>query len=409
MAMDYQQMLAAASAPPPNPQPGSMIPPTLGQPMPSAGTPPPDASGGMGSYAGMTQPQDPTLTAINKPAQTPAEVETRKSGWQAVWDKFTTDPNLQRAMLMVGAHMMQPLAPGQTTMGHLGQSLALGSQAINAGEYANYEKSRQDTKDQQETAESGARVAASKASTAETQARTPGTIADSKVKTDTAQARIDEANTASATAKLALAKATSQEEVDKIQRDLDKHKLQIEQAVPDAVRKKAVMAELEAAGLKADEAKARINASKAAAGASGSAARANNLKADESQITLDVLKKMPDSEKKEFLTKTGKYSTSASGVTQQASLWGDLYDKLPATDSSKSGKTREQFQMKMLTEAKSKDALESLTKYMAANGDDPEIIQGLTELIKGNMSAKKAAAGTPGPGTRPPLDSFQKK
>ncbi len=100
---------------------------------------------------------------------------------------------------------------------------------------------------------------------------------------------------------------------------------------------------------------------------------------------------MPADEKKQFLTKTGKYSTHTSGIGQQSVMWGDIYDKLPDADPSKKGRTKEQFQMERLSSAKQADVMGMLTKYLQAGGDDKDVIQSMTDLVKGNLADKKAA------------------
>ena len=72
---------------------------------------------------------------IGKP-KTPAEAAERKSQWSQIFEKIGQDPSLQRALMLAGVSMMQPLAPGQTTGGKIGEGLGVGLAAYESGEAA---------------------------------------------------------------------------------------------------------------------------------------------------------------------------------------------------------------------------------------------------------------------------------
>lgn len=79
------------------------------------------------------QPQSPGFGTLMQgsplqmgPPQTPEEGEMRKQGWSSFLDRVATDPQLQALMFGIGARMAQPIAPGQNTIGHIGQSVSGG-------------------------------------------------------------------------------------------------------------------------------------------------------------------------------------------------------------------------------------------------------------------------------------------
>jgi hypothetical protein len=92
-----------------------------------------DLTQGGGGFNGMMTPM-PEIEAAHIPAATPQEVEKRRSGWMQLVQKFQENPNLQRAMMLVGANLMQPLPPGQTPGGALGQSAVVGMNAYQMGQ-----------------------------------------------------------------------------------------------------------------------------------------------------------------------------------------------------------------------------------------------------------------------------------
>ncbi len=58
-----------------------------------------------------------------KPPTDAADYQKRLGGWQAFMQRFKTDPQLQRAALMLGTNLLQPKGVGQSTAGHFGASL----------------------------------------------------------------------------------------------------------------------------------------------------------------------------------------------------------------------------------------------------------------------------------------------
>ena len=346
------------------------------------------------AYGPITQSQ-PDVSAIERPATSPEEIEQRKAGWQQV----LSNPNFIRALGFMGAQLMQPVQPGQTRMGHFGAAAATGMTVMQMGEYAQYEQDLAAKKEARAQKESDVNIEGTRARTETERAQLPGVKARSDVDVGSAQAKIAKAKTESDKAKFDLEKATKVEEVDAIERDLAKRKLNIQKEIPDASLRAAALAEVDAAGLTVQEARQRIATLAAQAGSATAAAKASGVKTAADQITVDVLTGMDAQEKKEFLTKTGRYSTHVSTFGNQTEGYGKLYDGLKKSapnDPRIKGKTREQFQMDGLSSLKQQDASPALKNYIAAismaNMDpDPDIVAGLSEQMKSNIAAKKGS------------------
>lgn len=337
--------------------------------------------------ADVIQP-DPIMAEIAVPASSPEELAARKSGWEQVAQRVQTDPNLRRAMLFAGISMMQPKPIGQTTLGALGQAMMSGASAFQLGEAAQVE---QDIKLAKERRAEEAHTA----DIAEKKARLPGVQAESKVKAATVDDLIAQTRIAREKAEFELQKALSVEEVEKVERELRKRKAEVEASIPDDARRKAILAELEAAALAAKAKSAEIALKQSQAAQAGAAAAESRADTALKQVTVKELESMPPEERRQFLTKSGKYAGATSGIVQQAELWGKIYDRLPATDPNKAGKTREQFQMEQLKSAKAEQVTGMLKNYVMAGGDDPEVISGLGELIKQEVIRRKPPAPAP--------------
>jgi len=360
--MDYTEMLGPQAQPPAQP-----------------------VAGGYSTAMGEGQVPDELQP---KPAASAAEVEQRKAGWLAALDKVQNDPNLARALGMFGASMLQPKSPGQTTAGKFGQSYVVGQTAFDAGKLSETQLEMQKREQARRESESGAKVALEKA-------RLPGVVAESKVAENTVDSKITAAKTAAEAAAFNLSKAKSEEDVAKIEREIKTRKLEAMKLVSDEKVRASVEAEYDDLILKADQARANLGLTKAR-GAQVSA------EAGKDQITLDVLKGMGPDEQKQFLTKTGKYSVHTSGIGQQSTMWGEIYDKLPDTDPNKTGKTREQFQMERLSSAKVADTAKQMSDYvkamdLAGKEPDPEVLDLFNQAIKSSVGSRagKPATATP--------------
>ena len=348
-----------------------------------------------GSFSGTVTPAaapDP-LALIRKPVATPQEIEQRKTGWAAVWDKLQNDPNLQAALSVAGAKMSQPVHRGESAFGNLTNAVVAGQGAFKAGELLQRQQKREDTTDAQKAAESAAEVAQRNAQTETSRAQLPGVQADVRVKTATVDDRIKKAKEEAEKATLDLSKAREEEDVAKVERTVKKRKAEIAQTIPDANIRSAMLAELDKPELELEATRARIQASKASAASSYASAAEHKAGATMKELTVKELEAMPPAERKQFLTKTGQYSATSSALSQHATLWGGLYEKLPADDPNRKGKTKEQFVMERLQSAKQKDAIELYLKAKQVGMDDADIdALGLKE-----MALESAATKKPGP------------
>lgn len=352
------------------------------------GTPQPQVAAPQ--MAGITNPA-PEAPAIYKPAATPEEIETRKGSWQ----QLLQNPNIMRALGMMGVQLVQPIQPGQSRLGAFGQALGTGMAAMQAGEFTDFERRLKERQETRKDKESQAAIGASNATTNLRVAQLPGAQAESALAQGTLQSKISAAEQAVEEAGVRIKSAKTAQELKEIELNLTKRRAEIEKSIPDEKIRAAALAKVDAQILAVDEARAKIDETKATAGLRGAQAKEAEADAGVKEVTRDILMKMDPAEQKAFLTKSGKYSATSSAFQQQAETWGSIYDKLPADDPMKKGKTREQFQMHQLRSAKAKDAAEILTKYLANFGDDPGIISGLTELIKQNIDSQR---GAPSPG-----------
>jgi hypothetical protein len=327
------------------------------------------------------------LAMMQRPVQSPAELEARKSGWQMAAEKLS-DPNLLRALGFAGAAMAMP-------GGSVGHGLATGMTAFQAGEYADIAKKREDEKFALEQRQAGATYESTQAGTGATlaqtdlaKARLPGAQAQSGVEVATADSRIAQAKAESQKAVIAAKAAQRVEDLAPLEESIRERRLLIERQIPDETVRRQILAEVEKAEIAVQQAKQTLAKGKTE-GAIG-------------DITLDVLKGMSKEDQAAFLTKSGKFASSAagSGIAQQASMWGAIYDKLPETDPHKKGKTREQFQMTQLQSTKAKDITDMMKNYVLAGGDDPAIIAQFSDILKGQLGARQGGEPAPGGGSK---------
>lgn len=370
----------------PAPFTGMLMPPAV-----AASTDAPPAPLG-GNFQDVITPP-PALAAMAKPATDPVEVEARKSIWSDLFTKLKTDQNLQRALQMGLAFAAQPRPIGQTGIGHLANAGVFGTTAYQMGEYAQTEADQkaQAAKDTSEASQAGTKKTAAQAQQEQQAA---------EVGRQTMQDRVDKIKTEAKDAKFKYEKEVRVEELDKAKREYEKRKLDIAKSIPDEKLRKAAEAEYDDVLAKLDERRARVqehlgNAGLRSAQASETLAdqRKKAAEADAQEMTADLLRNMPDDERKAFLTKTGKYSNHTSGVTQQRDMWGEIYDKLPA-DSPHKKVDKASFLFDRMSQAKASDNIKILTDYIKAGGDDADLIKMLTENAKG--TAVTRAPGAPG-------------
>lgn len=221
-----------------------------------AGDPGQDAAN-MG-YNQMMQPQPDMawLEAAQRPASGPEEFKSRLSGWTEIVQKFQTDSNLQRALMMAGAMMMQPIQPGQTAGGNLGNAAVVGMNAYTAGMAADREAMMK--KAQEGRAERGLQVqeAESRSRIGEREAKLPleveglrtqnraGAVA-ANVAEETQGSKIAQARTEAQKASLELQKMLDNKEVDALERAYNVRKARLLAGVTDLTLRRSIEAELQ--------------------------------------------------------------------------------------------------------------------------------------------------------------------
>ena len=335
-----------------------------------------------------------SLLPPETPATTPEELEVRKRGWSEVWQRLQSDTNLLHAIGTTGARLAQPLQHGQTAGGNLSNAIQAGQNAYQAGEYNTYQMGREMSKDRLEAAESGARVRASNASTANSEAGLPAIQSSGRVALATEKDRISNAKSVADTAVFNLKSARNEEAVKVEERKIRMKKAEILAGIDDDKIRNSALAELEKAEVEVKAAKERIKASGASVRASNAAAGASSELTRERKGKNDFVAGLSEEDKADYYNGTGKYSKSTSGIVQQEEMWGRIWDKLSATDPDKAGTTRAQFQKKMLLAAKQQDALTALTKYQTSGGDDAEIISMLKTLATAAIAGKAGRSAT---------------
>lgn len=305
------------------------------------------------------------LAMMHRPVQTPDELEARKSGWAVLAEKLM-QPNVMRSLGFMGATM--------ASTGNVGQGMMAGMMAFEGGKYADDQKKRQDQEMALKTTESQANVRATHASAGRTEAATPGVEAQSRVEVETADSRISQARTEAELASYKLKEAKDEATVTALERDIRKRKAKIEAEMPDSQLRRQITAQYDLILAKAQEQRAK--------------AKKEGEDAATKEMERKAIADLKPEELREYLTKTGKYSTgggASSAIVQQASLWGKLYDGLPANDPAKKGKTKEQYVQARLTQSKQKDALEMLFKARQYMSEEEIKDLGLYEMAKASL------------------------
>lgn len=364
---NFLQMLTGASAPAADPS------------MPDAAPAP------------MAAAVNPNPLGESKPAGTPEELAARKAGWTQIF----SNPNFKMALMMAGQSLAQPIPFGQSPIGHAANALGMGAAAYNAGEYSDWEKGLKDREADRRDELVGAQAENSRQEAANKGAARPGIEAKSDVEVATKDAQVEKY-------KVDLDRAKTARDVEAAEAGLKKRRAEIEASIPDEKVRAAALAEVDAAALKAQEARARLKTLEASG-------KKETAKAGQEEITTEVLQNMDPQERKEFLTKTGRYNQHISSASTTRDMYGSLYDALAKSapdDPRIKGKTREQFMLDGMTSQKSLDATTALKNYMTAVGQanidpDPDIVEALSSQIRSTAKAKaggKGAAAAPAPG-----------
>lgn len=267
-------------------------------------------------YAPMMQPApEQNVEALyHQPTTNLQEIETRKAGWLEVIQRLTSDPNLMRAVGMFGAQAMQPLAPGQTTMGHLGNAWMVGRSAYDFGKDAEFQRAM--------LARREGRAEESHRATMETHAATlPGVRAESSVKVATVQDQIDKAKLEVDRTRQLLENAKSEGEAKKIELEAAKRREAIIRALPEGTEKNAIIAEFKKAELENN----RIIAATKASGAQAAAASATAAKTGTENRILQQEEKdlaaMTPEERRAYRARKGQTSAQVQMADRVQALY----------------------------------------------------------------------------------------
>lgn len=370
--------------------------------------------------------------AILSPITDEKVIESRKLGWTTVFEKFRDNPNLQQAIGIAGARLMQPIKPGESSAGNLGQAVVAGQTAFRQGELLERQQRREDVADIQKAEMHAVQVPGVKAKTeqdlataeerrsaaARNTALLPGDTAASRVATETADSKVKQAKALADKAVLEAEVATDTETINKVLRRFEKEKAAVLATIPDAKVKAIVEAELATPEAKLKLLKQQIATSAAAAGEHGAGAKLKKAQTEGLELENEAVESLTPEERVAMKSGTGKFAKATSGAGATLQHFGSLYEGLVKSapdDPRVKGKTKEQFQMDAITSMKQQDASTALKNYMTAvamaNIDpDPEIVAGLANQMKSNIAAK---AGTPAaaganPRARKPIGSFDK-
>lgn len=250
------------------------------------------------NMAGVLNPVPPEVQQLNQPTANPAEVQARTQGWMEVVKRVTSDPNLMRAVGYFGTAAMQPMAPGQSTMGHLGQALMLGRTAYDFGQDAAYQRALNERKLLREEKESDATIGLRKAQTAGAEASTVGQLEQNEITRATKQSTIDKAREEVELTKQRLANAKTEADKLKIELDAQKRREAFIASVPGA-EKAAVLAELQKPGAELKRIAAQTGQAGAAAAASSAHARLYGAQAAEQETENKDLANMTPEERRQ--------------------------------------------------------------------------------------------------------------
>lgn len=366
--MDYNDMLAVS-------MPQQQQIPTV-QASPAVENAPLDAG-----FATMMQPQ-PDFTAANRPAANAQELDRRMTGWAALANKIQTDPNLRQAMLVTGASMMQPLQPGQTGMGSLGQSMVAGAGAYAQGEQRAFQQKVIAGREKREEDRAGMEKELHPERVRQARAGSRRAETEADVAVATRDDAIRRTRAATEAAELANATAYNEEQVRQLERDI--------RAVRAFRQRSTVDRELDMELEKAETALAQAKLNKEKTGYDVSLSR----------LTTDTLSRM-DSKELERIVKA-KFTGQAgqgSAIVQQMDAWGQLYDKLPPTDPNRQGRTKEQYVAEQLKSAKVEDITKMRKAYVDSGGDDTGILAEFDQLLRTNLSRRGGSgdSATPAP------------
>lgn len=215
-----------------------------------------------GNFSSMMTPV-PEIEKARVPAATPAEAAKRKVGWQRVMEAFQNNPNLQRAMMLVGAQLAQPIAPGQTRSGHMANSAVVGLNAYQQGQQQEQAQSmalkREAREEQrlgieQERLEEAKKMGVSQRETA--QVGRQETLLDIKTKQEGMEDKIKQGRAIAEKAVLDLEEFKDGASLRKAERALKEQEARIRAEIPDEVRMQAELDKVNELRAKIDQARA---------------------------------------------------------------------------------------------------------------------------------------------------------
>lgn len=343
-------------------------------------------------YAAMQAPVPPEVQQMNQPAQSPEDLSTRVQGWMEVVKRVTSDPNLMRAVGYFGNAAMQPRAPGQSTMGHLGQAMMVGRSAYDFGNEAEFNRQLAMRKEGREQSESEAMVGLRKAQTSGAEANTAGQVTANEVaaatKGDTiARAKVDLDSSKALLRDRSLKADSAQIELDKLKRHEN-----IIKSLPPSAEKDAVLAELKRPQAELGRIAAQTAQAGAAASASSAHAKVYNAQAATAAREEEDIKTLPTVQER-LNARTKARGGSVSAQVQMLDAFKSNYKiaNPGATDQAVASAAD-----KYLTVAKGKPDMREFLDYAAVYGTNDE--------KKDYERFQAARAGTPigkvpGPGS----------
>jgi hypothetical protein len=285
-----------------------------------------------------------TLAQMQRPAQSPQELEARKQGWQTVAEKLQ-DPNLLRALGFAGAAMMQP-------GGSLGHGLASGLTAFQSGEYAQKEREIQAQEQARKERESQVGIEATQAGTELRRAQLPGVQAESQVAVGTLQTKIQKEQTQLKTDQEKLRRAIETGKTADLVDQFERRKAAVAASLGDAQIAQQIMAQYDNLIAQASQ--------------HGAAARRGTAAARVEEQEAEFLEGLSPEKRAEYFTRRGGGGATAT-LPQQKAAWEDLYDKLKAEkpdDPQIKNVTRAQFVRDRLTEAEEKNTMATLSRLL---------------------------------------------
>lgn len=386
---------AASGMPAPMPMPGMQPSGT----MPGAVPPGPQSAMPSGSIAPNPLPQarsnpfasssTPDLDAAMKagPPKTPEEAASRKNAWTQFAQTVQQNPQMQMLLMRLGSNLVQPVAPGQTPIGHLGMAVQDTMNYKAALDTAQQQSRKMDAEIAQTQAQTGTEIekpAAVRAGVAQTQAQTAQT----------------EEETTGLRATRGLLVTKLQQEIDNLKTtgEIDDAKAKIFRAQADKEPQK-LLEEIElmkahawyyrnpGASARATEA-ARVQSidNLAQAYVTGGNDELTKLYKTDPQTALSKAKVLAAAGQTAGFWNNQAEDGQADEIFQ---MYSDMYETLNKTGSKQvKGQTKEEFVIQQLMLSNTPPSINS--KVMARLG----------RTQKGGAPAK--------PGVRPPLSTFDK-